>query len=217
MARDFNENRNVNAKLVSADIDTLGVTFAAQSPYRADGFLKVNVTVANANPTQKMFLEGADFTIYAIGGNVTKLSAYSLSMFKELEQVWLFSSTMVEIEETDNNAYLDYLKPSCVIYVPSNLISNYQTAYSNLSSKFAPINEDYTLTIVGSGTLICKLLHLFEVSILDVVALLTALLACISTGLRTCLTTCLSVHLCAGCLEGGVELVHCCVNGCEVL
>ena len=64
----------------------------------------------------------------------------------------------------------------------------------------------------------CESLHFLEVSVLDVVALLTALLACISTRLRTCLlTTGLCVHLCTCSLEGSVELVHRCVDGCEVL
>jgi hypothetical protein len=62
------------------------------------------------------------------------------------------------------------------------------------------------------------LLHFLKVSILDVVALLTALLACVGTGLRTCLlTTGLCVHLCTSSLEGSVEFVHRCVDGCEVL
>ena len=152
MARDFNQNRIANARLVSTTIDKFGKTFAIQSPWNADGFSNVNVTVEQAPSNIKQYLEGDNsITIYPVASNIDRLCEYALASFPNIVDIYLFKTNSIVVLDDDLSYLLDLTK----IYVPSDLLSAYQSAYPTLSSKFDTIVEDYTLTIpfIGDTTL----------------------------------------------------------------
>ena len=138
MARDFNQNRIANARLVGADINKFGKTFAIQSPWNADGFSSVNVTVEQAPSDIKQYLEGDNsITVYPVPSNVDKLCEYALTSFPNIEDLYLFKTSAIVVLEDDLSYLLDLNK----IYVPSDLLSAYQSAYPTISSKFDIIIE----------------------------------------------------------------------------
>lgn len=149
MARDFNQNRIANAILISKTIDFFGKRWAIQDG--ADGYSIVNVEVEKTPSDIKDYLEGdTTVTVYPVASNVTKLCAYALNSFPNIETIYLFSTTLVNIADS-----LSYLTELTKIYVPTNLISDYQLAYPTLSSKFDSIVDQYEFTIpyIGVETL----------------------------------------------------------------
>ena len=149
MARDFNENRNVNARLVVATIDTLGTTFAVQNPYKADGFSKVIVNPPQAPTDITKFLEGDNLiTTYPVASNVSKLCDYALASFPSITTIYLFNDEMVTLDDD-----LSYLTSLDSIYVPSDLVDTYKSTNSSIASKFKIIIDQYTVEIeYFSGT-----------------------------------------------------------------
>ena len=141
MARDFNENRNVNAILGQATIDKYGKSFAVQ--YGLDGINVANVTVKPAPLSIEPYLEGDDtITQFAVPINVDTLCDYALASFPNIEEITLFSLTMVTFDETNLLSYLTSLE---TVYVPQNLLTTYQSTYPNIT--FDEITEDYTYVI----------------------------------------------------------------------
>lgn len=142
MARDFNQNRIANARLIQKNIDFFGKRWAIQD--NADGYSIVNVEVPAVPDDIKAFLEGdGNVTVFPIPSNINKLCEYALASFPNIETIYLFKNTSIVVLD-DDLSYLTYLTK---IYVPTDLLSAYQSAYPTLSSKFDTILTDYTLTI----------------------------------------------------------------------
>ena len=141
MARDFNQNRIANAILGQATIDKYGNTFAVQ--FGLDGINVANVTVQPAPSSIIPYLEGDDtITTYAVPINVDELCDYALASFPNIEELTLFSLTMVTFDETN---LLSYLANLDTVYVPQSLLSAYQSAYPNIT--FDEITVDYTYIV----------------------------------------------------------------------
>lgn len=142
MARDFNQNRIANAILISKTIDFFGKRWAVQD--HADGYSVVDVEVPAFPDDIKAFLEGdSDVTVFPIPSNINKLCEYALASFPNIETIYLFKNTSIVVLDDD----LSYLTHLTKIYVPTDLLSAYQSAYPTLASKFDTILTDYTLTI----------------------------------------------------------------------
>ena len=142
MARDFNQNRIANAILISKTIDFFGKRWAVQD--HADGYSVVDVEVPAVPDDIKAFLEGDnDVTVFPIPSNINKLCEYALASFPNIETIYLFKNTSIVVLDDD----LSYLTHLTKIYVPTDLLSAYQSAYPTLASKFDTILTDYTLTI----------------------------------------------------------------------
>lgn len=142
MARDFNENRNVNAILGRVSLNRFGRVFAAE--YNLDGFSIVDIQ-ANQAPTDiKDYLEGdTDITIYPVADNVSKLCAYALASFPSITTIYLFKYDNI-VNLQDDLSYLTHLAK---IYVQPSLLDTYKSTYTSIASLFDTWVTEYTLTI----------------------------------------------------------------------
>ena len=141
MAKVSNLIRNTTAKLGQATIDKYGNTFAVQ--FGLDGINIANVTVKPMTSSIIPYLEGDDtITKYAVPINVDELCDYALASFPNIEELTLFSLTMVTFDETN---LLEYLPNLTTVYVPQSLLSAYQSAYPNIT--FDEITVDYTYVL----------------------------------------------------------------------
>ena len=151
MARDFNQNRIANARLISKNIDKYGKTYAAE--YNADGFNVIDITIGPQPDTIKEYLEGdTSVVVYACASNIDKLCHGALMPFPNIKDLYLFKATSPIVVLDDDLSYLEDLEH---IYVPTSALSSYIATYPTLAPLFTSIVEDYVLTIpyIGDSTL----------------------------------------------------------------
>ena len=139
--------RIVKANIKSVTFTTYGTHFPLQ--YECDAFGIVNVAVPSVPSEVKQYLEGDNtVTAYTVPSNVNKLCNYALSSFPNIATLFIFK--FGEMLEMDANA-LYGLNDLQNIYVPENLIEDYQLEYPDYASKFASLVVDHVLTIPYQG------------------------------------------------------------------
>lgn len=144
MARDFNQNRITNAKLGRETLNKFGANYAVA--YGLDGFNIVDIQTSEAPSNIVEYFEGNDtYEIFGLPNNITKLCAYALASFPSISDLYLFTDSVIEIEDD-----LSYLTNLTAIYVSQDLLSSYQTQYANVPNilnKLGTVPVDYELTI----------------------------------------------------------------------
>ena len=149
MARDFNQNRNTNAKLGIETIDKYGKTFAVQ--FGLDGFSAVNNVVQPAPSSIIPYLEGnISIKQYAVPINVDELCNYALASFPNIEELTLFSLDIVSVED-----HLSYLSKLKIMYVNQNNLSSYSWFPTTIHSGYESFTsvDDYIGYVVVYNTL----------------------------------------------------------------
>ena len=123
MARDFNQNRNTNAKLGSGRVSGYGNHWSLVD--ELDGWNKVFVETPNLPINIKEYLEGnTTLSVYATPQNIDKLHQYAFAGFPNLVDLYLLKEE--EIVELDDN-FLGGVSCLQHIYVPSDLLGDSST------------------------------------------------------------------------------------------
>lgn len=144
MAKKLNQTRYTRAKLVVANIDSYGKHYAFEYG-GADGLSIINVDPIPAPTDIKAYLEGnLSLSSYPVSSNITKLCAYALSSFPNLESVYLFKNDdLVELEQ-DAFFGLDNLDG---VYVPEALYDSYVSTYPAYADLFKKIVTTMDLVV----------------------------------------------------------------------
>lgn len=144
MAKKLNQTRFTRAKLVVANIDSYGKHYAFEYG-GADGLSIINVDPTPAPTDIKAYLEGnLSLSSYPVSSNITKLCAYALASFPNLESVYLFKNDdLVELEQ-DAFFGLDNLDS---VYVPDFLYDSYVATYPAYADLFKKIVTTMDLVV----------------------------------------------------------------------
>ena len=129
MARDFNENRNVNAILKSAKYNNTGVFYAFQKG--ADGITKIEIeNLASVKALTGKNTTITSFSFYADQEQYGGIGAYSLSGLTNLKSIYIYQGNDNEPLDIDLNAFESNTSLEH-IFVNPNLLSRYQTLYGS--------------------------------------------------------------------------------------
>ena len=148
MSRNITPLRNVNAKLGLATITTPGRHFVHTEFPALDGASIIDVNGIGCPDDIAKYLEGdTTITKFIIPSNVDKLCNYALASFPNVATIYI--TNYEEMVDLSASHVLDGLNASPLIYVPKNLLDDYETAYPSLS--FTSWTQNHDLLISNNG------------------------------------------------------------------